>query len=90
MGPDREHFRRRIAALGAGDRSVLEAALQNPDSQMLTTEGSANHVLWSEMAQIGWMTELPLPEGFPEFCRIYALTEEGSSAIPDLIGAAPP
>ena len=57
-------FLQKLRAMSPADLSVLEACVTKSGSVMVTTEGSANHKLWSEMEKLGWLErrqEPPLP-----------------------------
>ncbi len=77
----------RLRSLGAGDRSVIEAAASRPGSVMTTSPGSPNDALWSEMEKAGWTKRVNPFEGSPNakelaaLLRSFALTEDGAKAV---------
>lgn len=78
--------------LSAGDRSVLVAALQRPDSQMMTIEGSANDVFWSALERMGLMQQHPVPKEMADKLagtgvkpKIFSVTDKGTTEIPTLV-----
>lgn len=64
------------------DLSVLYVAMDNPDAHLGTVEGSKNHVLWSEMTRLGWMSAAGPEHKIIENQRIFVITEAGRTAIP--------
>jgi hypothetical protein len=76
-----------VAALSAGDRSVLDAAVARDNADLMTTEGSANFALWSAFAAKGWMTLKEDPQGGPIGLKLktFALTDAGRQAIPGML-----
>jgi hypothetical protein len=70
-----------MGAMSRADLSVLKAALERPDSQMMTTVGSANEVLWQQFAHRGWATQLPAPPEMPASIRRYSLTDQGRTEV---------
>lgn len=74
------------AQLSAGDRSVLFMMLDTEDSIGSTVPDSPNDVLWSCLAEHGWMEPFennkintPIP------IRKFRLTESGRRALPVLL-----
>jgi hypothetical protein len=84
-----EALLRRMRQMSAGDLSMLEAAVNTPDSNMATGPGSPNEALWSEMAALGWIVtrdeELDIPGGIRFPMRIYSITPEGRQPIAGLL-----
>ena len=82
---------RRMREMSAADISVLEASAQTPGSNMTTSPGSPNEILWSEMVGLGWMESrdemLELPEGARFLIRIYSISPEGLEPIRNLLSA---
>lgn len=78
---------RLIRNLSAGDLSVLHGGLQSVDNQMMTTEGSANHALWTVLERRGLMRQSPPPAHFPAELkiRIFSVTSQGQKRIPQLL-----
>jgi hypothetical protein len=82
-----------LRSMKPSDMSILEAALHTPDSQIATVRNSANDVLWSKLEQLGYAREMVLdmetpPELMNFFPKSFALTEEGRTAIPELMRLA--
>jgi hypothetical protein len=78
--------------LSAGDVSVLREGLKGPENHMMTTEGSANDLLWSALEQTGLMRELPVPDEMAENLegtgvkfKIFSVTPRGMTEIADLV-----
>lgn len=64
--------------MSAGDLSVLEAiAKKGQSSAALTSPGSDNYRLWSELADLGWMQKGDAPEGVCAF----SVTEKGQLGL---------
>ena len=78
---------RRLGQLSPGDRSVLERAASIPDSTIVTSPGSPNDALCSEMVTAGWAkTENPFGESpqaaqMANLIRAFVLTSEGAEAV---------
>jgi hypothetical protein len=70
-----------MAAMSTADLSVLKAALARPDSQMMTTAGSANDVLWQQFSHRGWATQLAAPRELPASIRLYSLADKGRTEV---------
>ena len=77
----------RLRSLSAADLSVIEAAASKPGSLMLTSSGSANDALWSDMETVGW-TKRAHPFGqatdanpAAKLVRAFELTPEGANAV---------
>jgi TPR repeat protein len=68
--------------LSSGDLSTMLASLDKPESRMMTVEGSANDVAWSEMVRLGWMNEpqLGTVPGVP--AKVFTITDVGRMALP--------
>lgn len=52
-----------LSNISAGDRSMLVVFYKhhsNQPSVFMTSKGSANDLLWSEMQKLGWMIEVPV------------------------------
>lgn len=61
-----------------GDLSILEAIVQKGQpSAALTSSGSDNYRLWSELASLGWMKKEDAPEGVYAF----SVTEKGQLGL---------
>lgn len=73
---------RRIRGLPPSDRSVLDAVLQAPEPEvnLATTTGSANDQLWSQMAELGWMS-LESPADLPAGSRMFKVGATGKAAL---------
>lgn len=67
-----------------GDLSVLFHACRRPDTIVGTREGSANHVLWSELAKIGWMQATPVPCTLPIRLVNFRLSDYGRIELLDI------
>ncbi len=67
-----------------GDLSVLFHACRRPGSIVGTSAGSANHLLWSKLAEVGWMTPAPTPPGLPATFRQFLLTDYGRVELLDI------
>lgn len=71
-----------LATLSAGDLSVNESAAACPGSTMITTVGSANDALWSQMEHAGWTQRITADAlSIPGVTSAYALTETGAYAV---------
>lgn len=84
-----------VERLSPGDRSVLRATLETPDSQIATVRDSPNDVLWSKMVELGFAREMTLEVDFPRALkdiqpRSFLLTEQGRIAMSQLLGSARP
>ena len=79
--------------LSPGERSVLVATLDTPNSQIATVRNTPNDRLWSKMAELGLAQELVLDIDLPLLLkhvepRSFALTELGRAKLPELLPAA--
>jgi len=84
-----------VERLSPGDRSVLRATLETPDSQIATVRNSPNDLLWSKLVQLGFAREMTLEVDFPRVLKdiqpkSFLLTEQGRIAISQLLGSARP
>jgi hypothetical protein len=78
-----------------GDRSVLRATLETPNSQIATVRDSPNDVLWSKLVELGFAREMTLEVDFPRALKdiqpkSFLLTEQGRIAVAQLLGSARP
>ena len=83
-----------VNALSAGDRSVLQASVDTPDSQIATVRGSANDRLWSKLAELTLAQEMPLELDIPPQLvnfhpRCFALTAEGRALLSQWLNPHP-
>jgi hypothetical protein len=98
MNVDRTEIRElvwMVERLSPGDRSVLRATLETPDSQIATVKDSPNDVLWSKMVELGFAREMTLEIDFPRALKeiqpkSFLLTEQGRVAMAQLLGSARP
>lgn len=76
-----------IAALSESDRSVLDASLSTSQIALMTSEGSANDALWSELAKRGSMERLPDQQGEPVGVKLkmFGLTDAGRRTLPGVL-----
>jgi len=96
MNVDRTELRElgwMVERLSPGDRSVLVATLETPDSQIATVRDSPNDVLWSKMVELGFAREMTLEVDFPQALKdiqpkSFLLTEQGRAAMSQLLGSA--
>jgi hypothetical protein len=84
-----------VERLSPGDRSVLRATLETPDSQIATVRNSPNDVLWTKMVELGFAREMTLEIDFPQALKqiqpkSFLLTEQGRLAMSQLLGSARP
>jgi hypothetical protein len=84
-----------VERLSPGERSVLRATLETPDSQIATVRDSANDVLWTKMVELGFAREMTLEIDFPQALKqiqpkSFLLTEQGRIAMSQLLGSARP
>jgi hypothetical protein len=84
-----------VERLSPGDRSVLRATLETPDSQIATVRDSPNDVLWTRMVALGLAREMTLEIDFPQALKqiqpkSFLLTEQGRVAMSQLLGSARP
>ncbi|VIO75517.1 hypothetical protein CI41S_48190 [Bradyrhizobium ivorense] len=71
-----------LATLSSGDLSVNESAAARPGSVMITTVGSANDALWSQMERAGWAQRIALDDlPMAHVASPYAFTEAGARAV---------
>lgn len=70
--------------LSAGDVSILVHAARNPDTKMLTSRGSRNDMVWSKMAEVGWLVQLDAPSG-PVEMSMFRPTPYGQVELLDLL-----
>ena len=83
---DLQQLEELVNALSAGDRSVLQASVDTPDSQIATVRGSANDRLWSKLVELTLAREMPLELEIPPQLvnfhpRCFALTAEGRELL---------
>ena len=98
MGINRTELRELVwivERLSPGDRSVLRATLETPDSQIATARDSPNDVLWTKMVELGFAREMTLEIDFPLALKqiqpkSFLLTEQGRVAMSQLLGSARP
>jgi hypothetical protein len=98
MNVDRTELRElvwMVERLSPGDRSVLRATLETPESQIATVKDSPNDVLWSKMVELGFARDMTLEIDFPRALReiqpkSFLLTEQGRVAMAQLLGSARP
>lgn len=71
-------------AASAADRSILRAALEEPDSEqpilVTTTPGSNNDLLWTEMVALGWMSHAE-PLDVPVSSRVFRINPTAKESI---------
>lgn len=82
---------RQFLLLSRADQSVLVAALatDNPVSTaMVTTNGSNNYKIWSQMADLGWLVETIALDHAPISIHSFALTPLGVREIPHMLETA--
>ena len=84
-----------VERLSPGDRSVLRATLETPDSQIATVRNSPNDVLWTKMVELGFARDMTLEIDFPQALKqiqpkSFLLTEQGRIAMSQLLGSARP
>jgi len=75
---------REMLRMSAGDISMLDALVQDPEAQTATMPGTANDRLWSKMAEWGWMVETPSP--LPN-TKTFGLTPVGKLGLPIFMDA---
>jgi hypothetical protein len=84
-----------VERLSPGDRSVLRATLDTPDSQIATVRDSPNDVLWTKMVELGFAREMTLDIDFPRALKqiqpkSFLLTEQGRIAMGQLLASSRP
>jgi len=84
-----------VERLSPGDRSVLRATLETPNSQIATVRDSPNDVLWSKLVELGLAREMTLEVDFPRALKdiqpkSFLLTEPGRIAVGQLLSSARP
>jgi hypothetical protein len=82
-----------LRQLTPGDRSVLQAAAQTPDSQIATVENSQNDQFWSRLVEFGLAEEMTLDVDIPPALsdlrpKSFRLTVAGREVVPDLLKRA--
>jgi hypothetical protein len=79
-----------IAALDSHGIAVLQESLGKPDTLLMTSDGSANHAVWSAFAARGWMTESDAYGGGPVGVKLktFSITPDGLAKIPAVLDAA--
>lgn len=79
-----------IPELSAANVAVLDASLSTTNLELITSEGSINDALWSQMTTLGWMAQLETQQGGPAGVRLktFALTDEGRRQIPGFLKRA--
>lgn len=70
--------------LSLGDMSVLQALTREVGANAITQEGSANHLLWNKLEQIGWMKEAPT-QPFGPGSKSFGVTEYGRIELVELL-----
>lgn len=81
-----------VQALSPGERSVLVATLETPNSQIATVRNTPNDRLWSKLVELGLAQEMALEINLPPALahvqpRSFALTELGRAELPQLLPA---
>jgi TPR repeat protein len=71
-----------MSRLSDGDLSVLTGSLGKPGSEIMTVEGSKNHIVWSAMAKLGWMKELDRDDIPVVAAKPFRITDVGRIALP--------
>ena len=84
-----EVFSERLLKMSAGDASMLYAAFEDPSRQMTTMDGTANDLLWTDMAALGWLTpstlDIPLPSRATISLKVFTITPTGKEPISKLL-----
>jgi hypothetical protein len=87
---DTQELLQLMQRLSPGERSVLAATLETPDSQIATVRNTANDRLWSKMVELGLAQEMTLEINLPPALqhvqpRSFALTELGRVKVRQLL-----
>ena|SRR5579884_1009912 len=72
--------------LTAGEMSVLYHGCRTPDANIITTRGSANHRFWTELARIGWLSDLSIPERISDQTVAFRITDPGRIELLEAFG----
>lgn len=87
--PDKAALLRRMHSMSDGDISTLEVGLSQPEAKMVTSQGSPNDALWSEMVLLGWMSvqerTLGAAEGPSFLAKEYTIEPAGREPITQLM-----
>jgi hypothetical protein len=79
---DARQLRLWLATLSPGDLSVNEGAAARPGNAMITSVGSPNDALWSQMEHAGWTQRIVVDDlPMAHVARTYAFTETGARAV---------
>ncbi|WP_145987167.1 MULTISPECIES: hypothetical protein [Bradyrhizobium] len=79
---DARQLRFWLATLSPGDLSVNEGAAAHPGSLMITSIGSPNDALWSQMERAGWAQQIAGDDlSIAGVASTYAFTELGAHAV---------
>ncbi|WP_157113489.1 hypothetical protein [Bradyrhizobium embrapense] len=71
-----------LATLSPGDLSVNEGAAARPGSAMITSVGSHNDVLWSQMERADWTQRIAVDDvPMAHLASSYTFTETGARAV---------
>lgn len=68
--------------LSKGDLSVLTGSLAKPGSEVMTVEGSKNHIVWTALAKLAWMKELNRDSVADVTTKVFRITDVGRIALP--------
>lgn len=87
---DTQELLQLMQRLSPGERSVLAATLETPDSQIATVRNTPNDRLWSKMVELGLAQEMTLEIDLPPALqhvqpRSFALTELGRVKVRQLL-----
>ncbi len=84
MTEHKPDFQTLSRAMSAGDLSILQAALEEPDEErpiMVTTiPGSNNDLLWTEMVALGWMSTAE-PLDAPVVSKVFLINPTAKEPI---------
>jgi hypothetical protein len=78
-----------LAALSPAGSSILAAALERDNAEMMTSPTTANFALWSQFAARGWMVAQDAPMGGPigQSFKMFKLTNDGQRSIPAVLNS---
>jgi hypothetical protein len=87
---DTQELLQLVQRLSPGERSVLVATLETPDSQIATVRSTPNDRLWSKMVELGLAQEMTLEIDLPPALqhvqpRSFALTDLGRARVRQLL-----
>jgi hypothetical protein len=87
---DTQELLQLVQHLSPGERSVLVATLETPDSRIATVRNTANDRLWSRLVELGLAQEMTLEIDLPPALqhvqpRSFALTELGRVKVRQLV-----